>query len=120
MRNREFTSGVDRLSAARELGYDMTIVPSKRVEEGIQAVRSLLNQCFFDPIECKQGIQCLDFYRKKWNDALKIYYDEPLHDRWSHGADAFRMLAIGLNAYQSSGSLTPDKIREMRMKHRGA
>lgn len=120
MRNREFTSGVDRLSAARELGYDMTVVPDKRVEEGIQAVRSLLNQCLFDPIECKLGIQCLDFYRKKWNDSLKVYYDEPLHDRWSHGADAFRMLAVGLNAYQNSGSLTPDKIREMRMKHRGA
>lgn len=121
MQNREFTSGVDRLAAARNLGYSMQVVPKKSLEEGIQAVRSLLPHCSFDEKECKKGIEHLDFYRKKWNEALKVYYDEPLHDSHSHGADAFRMAAIGIKALDPSGSskLTKDQIREMRQKYLG-
>lgn len=96
MQNKEFTSGVDRLQTAKEFGFDMTVVPRKPIDEGIQAVRSILPLCYFDSKKCSHGIKCLDFYRKKWNDSLKIYYDEPLHDKWSHGADSFRYAATGV------------------------
>lgn len=119
MQNREFTSGVDRLTTARNMGYQMAIVPRKPLAEGIQAVRSLLPHCSFDAKGCKRGIQCLDFYRKKWNESLKVYYDEPLHDQWSHGADAFRMAAIGIKAIAPTGKLSPDAIKEMRHKYLG-
>lgn len=120
MQNREFTSGVDRLTTARQMGYNMQVVPRKAIEEGIQAVRSLLPHCSFDASECKRGIQCLDFYRKKWNESAKIYYDEPLHDQYSHGADAFRMLAVGIKAFPpTGGGLNADKIKEMRMRNYG-
>lgn len=99
MKNREFTSGVDRLETAREFGYDMTVVPKKRIDEGIQAVRSLLPLCYFDKEKCASGIKCLDFYRKKYNDVLKVYYDEPCHDKHSHGCDAFRMFAVGAKSH---------------------
>lgn len=95
MKNREFTSGVDRVETAREFGFDMTVVAKKPIDEGIQAVRSLLPLCFFHKDDCSYGIKCLDFYRKKYNESLKTYYDEPQHDRWSHGADAFRAFAVG-------------------------
>lgn len=98
MGNREFTSGVDRMETARSFGYHMTIVPRKPLEEGIQAVRSLLPLCSFDETNCRWGIKCLDFYRKKYNDILKVYYSEPCHDKWSHGSDAFRMAAVGIRA----------------------
>lgn len=120
MHNREFTSGVDRLATARELGFEMQAIPKKSIEEGIEACRSLLPHCSFDARGCKRGIDCLDFYRKKWNDSLKIYYDEPLHDQYSHGADAFRMAAIGIKVFGGNNTkLSPDKIKEMRMKNWG-
>lgn len=98
MKNREFTSGVDRIQTAREFGYEMTVVPRKPIEEGIQAVRSLLSLCYWNSDECSHGLKCLDFYRKKYNESLKVYYNEPCHDKWSHGADAFRMFAIGVKS----------------------
>ena len=120
MQNREFTSGVDRLHAAQNMGYKMTVVPRKAIEEGIQAVRSILPQCSFDKIKCKRGIDCLDFYRKKWNDNLKVYFDEPLHDQWSHGADAFRMAAIGMKALgTTTNTLSAERINEMRLRNLG-
>jgi phage terminase large subunit len=110
MANREFTSGVDRLQTAREFGYLMTVMPRKPVEEGIQAVRSLLPLCYFHQDNCTYGIKCLDFYRKKYNDSLKCYYDEPMHDRWSHGADAFREFAMGAKSigFDQSNSVEQD------------
>jgi phage terminase large subunit len=108
MENREFTSGVDRLSAAREFGFDMKVVPKKPIAEGIQAVRSTLSLCYFHATKCERGIKCLDFYRKKYNDALKVYYDEPLHDQWSNGADAFRYACTAIRAFSSAGSVDDD------------
>jgi len=121
MQNREFTSGVDRLTTARQLGIAMLAVPRKPIDEGIQAVRSILPHCSFDAKGCERGIKCLDFYRKKWNDSLKVYYDEPLHDQWSHGADAFRTGAVGIKALSpgSLGKLSAESIKEMRQRNLG-
>ena len=116
---REFGTGEKRLDTARKLGYSMTVVPKSAVDEGIQSVRALLPRCSFEQTECKAGIAALDFYRKKWNDTLKVYYDEPLHDRYSHGADAFRYLACALKAFGSSGTLTKESINEMRYRNLG-
>lgn len=98
MANREYTSGVDRLETAKEFGYEMSVIPRKAIEEGIQAVRSILPLCYFDIKECAHGVKCIDFYRKKYNEVLKTYYDVPCHDKWSHGADAMRMAAIGIKS----------------------
>ena len=120
MRQREFISGVNRIEAARELGFNLTVVPLHPIHEGIETVRSTLTYCSFDRKECERGIKCIDFYRKKWNESLKVYYDEPLHDQWSHGADAFRMACVGLRSIGSSvNRLSADKINEMRKKNYG-
>jgi phage terminase large subunit len=108
MQNKEFTSGVDRMQSAREFGYEMTVVPRKGIDEGIQAVRSILPLCSFDIKKCANGIKCLDFYRKKWNESLKVYYDEPLHDRYSHGADSFRYAATGIKSIGFDRDSRPD------------
>ena len=114
MQNKEFTSGVDRLSTAREFGYSMTVVPKKPIEEGIQAVRSVLPLCFFDSIKCAYGIKCLDFYRKKYNDALKVYYDQPQHDRWSHGSDSFRYASIGIKSVGFTERNNEDDMKALK------
>lgn len=121
MANREFSSGDQRVLTARSMGIDMTIVKAERVEVGIQEVRSILPRCVFDAKKCEYGVKCLDFYRKKWNDSLKVYYDEPLHDKYSHGADAFRMLAMGIKQYgESTGNkLNKDKIDDMLRRNMG-
>ncbi len=93
---REFISGIDRINAIRQFGYNPTLLEVGRIEEGIQAVRSMFNTFNFDVNRCKQGLKCLDFYRKKYNDVLKTYYDTPCHDKWSHGADAFRYGIVGI------------------------
>lgn len=103
MNNREFASkGKTRKELAREgVEYgnktyyaDFEIVPKLGIDDGIQLVRELLPKCIFDEKECEQGIIALENYRKEWNDKLGCWRDNPLHNWASHGADAFRYLAV--------------------------
>ena len=92
---REFTSGRARIDTARELGINFNIVPKLSQSEGIDAVRIILNKCWFDETKCKKGLIALNNYKKEFDIKRNCFYDTPLHDWSSNGADAFRYLAVG-------------------------
>lgn len=92
---RELGSGVSRKETAAKLGINFSVVPNIGIEDGIQAVRLILNKCWFDEEKCDKGLECLRQYHKEWDDKGKIFKSRPHHDWSSHGADAFRMLAVG-------------------------
>jgi hypothetical protein len=68
-------------------------IPQKMM--AINAARSRIAECYFDEQRCAKGIACLDNYRKKWNESIGNWSDEPVHDQASHGADAFMQFAQG-------------------------
>ena len=72
------------------------MVPRHRVDDGINAVRAILPRCWFDIERTEPGIECLRQYRTKVDDATGAVAGGPLHDQYSHGADAFRYLAMGI------------------------
>jgi len=92
----ELGSGLTRVQIARNLGIEFTVLPRLGLQEGIDAVRSLLNRCWFDETKCEKGIRALENYRKDWNESLGNWRDNPRHDHFSHGSDAFRYLAMSL------------------------
>lgn len=53
-----------------------------------------MKKCWFDEKTTEQGVKCLREYQKEYDNVLKVFKDKPKHDYTSHGADAFRMLAI--------------------------
>lgn len=93
---RDFTTGKSRKDTAAGLGIKFRIVPKLSLEDGIDAVRSILRRCYFDAEKCKRGIEALRQYKKSWNDKMRCYNDHPDHDWSSHAADAFRYLAISM------------------------
>ena len=66
------------------------------MEDGINAVRLVLNRCWFDQEKCVRGVEALKQYRCAWDEGRKVFRDAPLHDWTSHGADALRYLFTGL------------------------
>jgi hypothetical protein len=72
---------------------NMKIVPSLSLQDGIQATRVALMRSWFDS-KCEDGIECLRQYQREYDEDKKVFRDKPRHDWTSHGADAFRMLAI--------------------------
>lgn len=92
----EYGTGHTRVELARKNGFTFSLVPSISIDEGIDAVRHMLSRCWFDEKKCFDGIKALESYRRQWNDTQGCWSSKPHHDQYSHCADAFRMLAVGL------------------------
>lgn len=94
---KELGTGKSREETLRSLGLRRTeIVPRQSIEDGINASRILIAKSWFDVAKCERGLNALKNYERKWNTKNKIYESKPLHNWASHGADAFRTLAMGL------------------------
>lgn len=92
----EYSSGMSRQSTARKMGINLIPVTKVGVIQGIDAVRNLLNRCWFDEVKCAQGIKAMEAYKKEWDEKHACWRSQPLHNWASHCADAFRTLVVGL------------------------
>jgi phage terminase large subunit len=94
----EFTTGRSMLEDARtKLRPAVQVTPRLSVEDGINAARLLFPKCYFDAKKCERGLEALQSYRWDYNTRVKDFTHLPVHDWASHGADAFRTLAVGYN-----------------------
>ena len=74
--------------------YPVSIAPHLKKQQGIDAVRLVLQACWFNQQTCYAGIEALRSYRRRWDEVNKTFANEPLHDWASDGADAFRYFAL--------------------------
>lgn len=96
---RELGTGKTRLEVMSSLGLrDLIVCPMHRVEDGINAVRVLLPKCYFDSKRCAKGVDALKLYHAEFDDKLNTLKPKPVHDWSSHAADAFRYLAMCIDA----------------------
>ena len=91
---REFTNGKSRLETALELGLRFMIAPKLSIEDGIDAVRAILPKCFFNEPTTRRGLLTIKNYKKEFDNKNNTFKLQPKHDWASHGADAFRYLAV--------------------------
>lgn len=97
-----------RIQTLIEKGRRPKLVPDHRREDGINAARRVVDRALFDEKSCEKGLECLRQYRREWDDKLKVFSNTPQHDWTSHGADAWRYLAM---AYKELKPL-PDPARK--------
>jgi phage terminase large subunit len=83
----------------KEYGFKIERVPKLSLTDGINAARLIFPNCWFDEDRCEEGIQALRHYRYRIVDGQ--YSNEPLHDKASDPADAFRYLAVGFRDRQT-------------------
>lgn len=102
----ELGTGRSRKEVLQDLGLNITVCPRLSVDDGIQAVRRMLPNCWFHP-KAEMGLSCLRNYRREYDEKRSVFYDKPLHSWASHGADAFRYLAVGLNTNTNWGKPLP-------------
>lgn len=60
------------------------------VQSGIDMTRRLFSRFVFSDERCARGIECLEQYRRKWDDEKHDYSGDPIHNEFSHGVDALR------------------------------
>ena len=92
-RAKDFKSGKSAEEIMRALQRNPRIVPNLGVEEGIRASRLVFSRCYFDKTNTAGLVNALKRYRRHVHQTTQEP-GQPLHDAASHGADAFRYLAI--------------------------
>ena len=78
----------------RAAGYKTTILPKVPIVDSINAARTIFPSCYFDREHAADGITCLRHYRYEVDPETGQFSRNPLHDHYSHGADAFRYIAL--------------------------
>jgi phage terminase large subunit len=91
---REWGVGRTRVETLRMLGRKPRVVPAHALQDGINAARLTIPRAHFDASRCARGIDALKSYQAEWDENLRTFKKTPLHDWASHGADAFRYLAM--------------------------
>jgi phage terminase large subunit len=86
-------SGKSDAAVLRGLGWDVQRVPQTDVEAGIKRAREMFPRVFFNKDRAERLIECLKRYRRHVSQATGEP-GKPVHDEFSHGADAFRYLAM--------------------------
>ena len=114
---RELGSGMSRIETARKLGINFVIVKNVPIEDGIEAARQVLLTCWFDAVRCKRGIECLQNYRREYNDKMGEFKARPVHDWASHAADAFRYLSLSISGMHSAPPPPPVKLPTRTTNH---
>ena len=81
----------------RATGMKVQILDRVPVADSINAARTIFNKCYFDRQNTEEGLQCLRHYRYDVDPDTKMFSAKPLHDEYSHGADAFRYIGLMIN-----------------------
>lgn len=106
--NKSLQTGKSVLDLLQNLmpGHRFEVVARvEAVLTGIQQTRmKMAGNVFIDENECSDGIAALDNYRKKYSEKQDVFTEQPLHDRYSNYADAFRQWGQIENLSSNAGT----------------
>ncbi len=75
------------------MGWKVERVPQIDVEGGIKRAREVFSRVYFHKERAARLVECLKRYRRHINQSTNEP-GAPVHDEFSHGADAFRYMAV--------------------------
>jgi hypothetical protein len=75
-------------------GIQPKLVPEMSLQDGIEAARLILPDCWFDEEPTYDGLDHLRAYMREWDEKTQTYRNKPKHDQHSHASDSFRYLAL--------------------------
>ena len=91
--SKDFKTGKSADEMMLSMGWNVARTPNMDIEGGIKAAREVFERIYFDAEKTKRLVECLKRYRRNIGQKTGEA-GSPLHDEFSHGADAFRYLAL--------------------------
>lgn len=89
----DFKTGKSSQTIMQEQGWKVEITPNQPVETGVRGARMVMGQTYIDKNKAARLVECLKRYRRAVGNTTGEP-GKPVHDEWSHGADAFRYLGV--------------------------
>lgn len=96
-RHKDFKTGKSAEQMLQSFGRKVLITPNMEIEQGVRIARQSFDRIYFDKSKSERLINCLKRYRRSINQQT-LEPGAPLHDEFSHGADAFRYLCINADS----------------------
>ena len=93
-------------------GWTVIKTPMTTVESGIKRARDVFSRVYFNRERTGRLVECLKRYRRAVNQQTNEP-GAPLHDEFSHGADAFRYLALNADAMSNDAWGAAIKYKDM-------
>lgn len=90
-----FTAAQSTEEFLRAQFHGVTVADKPTVQSGVDMVRRNFSKFIFDEVKCAKGIEALENYRRKWDEDKHDFSGEPIHNEYSHGADALRTGVVG-------------------------
>ena len=78
------------------LGRKVRVLPRRPVDEGINAAKTVFNQCYFDATKTSDLLQCLNRYKFAVDEETGLRSRKPEDSIYNHGADSFRYFAMAI------------------------
>jgi phage terminase large subunit len=103
---KDFKTGKSAAEILKAFGRKVKITPQIGVENGIKAARMAFAQTYFDKAKTARLIECLKRYKRSVNSQTGEA-GSPVHDEFSHGADAWRYLAVVADELKNDEDRTP-------------
>lgn len=91
--SRDIKTGKSTEEVLRSMGRRVSVIPRGDVEEGIKAARLAFPRTYFDKTKAAVLVNHLKRYRRHIPQGTNEP-GSPVHDEHSHGADAFREMAL--------------------------
>lgn len=89
----DYKTGKSAKQIMKEMGWAVQMVPNQPVEAGIKQARMALERAWIDKTKAQRLVQCLRRYRRNVSEKTNEP-GAPVHDEFSHGADAWRYTAL--------------------------
>jgi phage terminase large subunit len=99
-------SGKSDADVLRALKWSVERVPNTDVEDGIRRARELFHRVYFNKTRAARLVECLKRYRRHVSQSTGEP-GKPVHDEFSHGADAFRYMALCADEMTNDGDAMP-------------
>jgi phage terminase large subunit len=91
--HKDFKTGMSTEQLLKRMKRNPRLTPNIGIEPGIKMARMALKRCYLDKTRAARLIDCLKRYRRSV-PASTGEPGSPVHDEYSHGADAFRYLGV--------------------------
>lgn len=100
-RAKNFQTGKSTEEQLIAMGRTVFVQAAQPVEEGIKAARMVFPRCYFDSDKTARLVECLKRYQRRLHEKTGEPMG-PLHDEFSHSADAFRYLGQAVELMPSA------------------
>lgn len=79
---RELTTGTSRLEKLRGMMPEVHVVPISGINDGIEAVRTILPKTYIDNKKCDKLIKAVENYTKEYDEVNQVYKNKPNHNKY--------------------------------------